>query len=159
MRVQRNRVQLRQYKMYVDLRDTGFAPHFMFEGYWEYWITEFVWRNVRPGQVALDLGANHGYYTLLLVDLVGPGGKVHAFEPNPRLAELLDMNIALNGFWRTARARAEAVGTGPVVVAVPARRRTWWCPCATRRTPTWCRRNGASRRTWTRPASRFMRCP
>jgi hypothetical protein len=51
---------LGQYKMYVDLRDTGFAPHLMFEGYWEYWITEFMWRNVRPGQVALDLGANHG---------------------------------------------------------------------------------------------------
>ncbi len=101
---------LGQYKMYVDLRDTGFAPHLMFEGYWEYWITEFVWRNVRPGQVALDLGANHGYYTLLLADLVGAGGKVHAFEPNPRLAELLDMNIALNGFWRVAEARREAVG-------------------------------------------------
>ena len=101
---------LGQFKMYVDLRDTGFAPHLMFEGYWEYWITEFMWRNVRPGQVALDLGANHGYYTLLLADLVGPGGEVHAFEPNPRLAELLDMNIALNGFWRVARARREAVG-------------------------------------------------
>ena len=101
---------LGQYKMYVDLRDTSFAPHLMFEGYWEYWITEFVWRNVRPGPVALDLGANHGYYTLLMADLVGPGGKVYAFEPNPRLAELLDMNIALNGFWRVAEARAEAVG-------------------------------------------------
>ena len=101
---------LGQYKMYVDLRDTGFVPHLMFEGYWEYWITEFMWRNVRPGQVALDLGANHGYYTLLLADLVGLGGKVHAFEPNPRLAELLDMNIALNGFWRVAEARQEAVG-------------------------------------------------
>ena len=101
---------LGRYKMYVDLRDTGFAPHLMFEGYWEYWITEFVWRNVKPGQVALDVGANHGYYTLLLADLVGPGGKVHAFEPNPRLAELLDRNIALNGFWHVAEARAAAVG-------------------------------------------------
>ncbi|MBD0271075.1 MAG: FkbM family methyltransferase [Acetobacteraceae bacterium] len=100
---------LGQYKMYVDLRDTGFVPHLMFEGYWEYWITEFVWRNVRPGEVALDLGANHGYYTLLLADLVGARGKVHAFEPNPRLAELLERNIALNGFWNVAEARAEAV--------------------------------------------------
>ena len=100
---------LGQYKMYVDLRDTGFVPRLMFEGFWEYWITDFVWRNVKPGQVALDLGANHGYYTLLLADLVGAGGKVHAFEPNPRLAELLGLNIALNGFWRVVEARAEAV--------------------------------------------------
>ena len=103
---------LGQWKMYVDLRDTGFAPHLMLEGFWEYWITDFVWRNVKPGQVALDLGANHGYYTLLLADLVGPAGKVHAFEPNPRVAELLRRNIALNGFWRTAEAREEAVGDG-----------------------------------------------
>jgi FkbM family methyltransferase len=101
---------LGRYKMYVDLRDTGFAPHLMFEGYWEYWITDFMWRNVKPGQVAVDVGANHGYYTLLLADLVGPGGKVHAFEPNPRLAELLDRNIALNGFWHVAEARAAAAG-------------------------------------------------
>jgi FkbM family methyltransferase len=100
---------LGRYKMYVDLRDTGFVPHLMFEGYWEYWITDFIWRNVRPRQVALDLGANHGYYTLLLADLVGAGGKVHAFEPNPRLTELLERNIALNGFWHVAEARPEAV--------------------------------------------------
>lgn len=101
---------LGRHKMYVDLRDTGFAPHLMFEGYWEYWITDFVWRNVKPGQVTVDVGANHGYYTLLLADLVGPKGKVHAFEPNPRLAELLRQNIALNGFWHIADARAAAVG-------------------------------------------------
>jgi FkbM family methyltransferase len=100
---------LGRFKMYVDLRDTGFAPHLMFEGFWEYWITDFIWRNVKLGDVALDLGANHGYYTLLLSDLVGHEGEVHAFEPNPRLGELLHRNVALNGFWNVARIRAEAV--------------------------------------------------
>jgi FkbM family methyltransferase len=108
---------LGRYKMYVDLRDTGFAPHLMFEGYWEYWITDFMWRNVKPGQVAIDVGANHGYYTLLLADLVGPGGKVQAFEPNPRLAELLDQNIALNGFWHVAEAKAAAISDEDGVTA------------------------------------------
>ena len=101
---------LGRHKMYVDLRDTGFAPHLMFEGYWEYWITDFMWRNVKPGQVCVDVGANHGYYTLLLADLVGARGKVHAFEPNPRLAELLGLNVAVNGFWHVAEARAAALG-------------------------------------------------
>lgn len=103
---------LGRYKMYVDLRDTGFVPHLMFEGYWEYWISEFMWRNVQPGQVAVDVGANHGYYTVLLSDLVGPAGKVHAIEPNPRLAELLGLNVAVNGFWHIAEVRAAAVGDG-----------------------------------------------
>lgn len=89
---------LGRYKMYVDLRDAGFAPHLMFEGYWEYWNTEYVWRHVRPGQVCLDVGANHGYFTLLLADLVGASGTVHALEPNPRLFDLASRTVALNGF-------------------------------------------------------------
>ena len=115
---------LGRYKMYVDLRDTGFAPHLMFEGYWEYWITDFMWRNVKPGQVAVDVGANHGYYTVLLSDLVGPEGRVHAFEPNPRLAALLDLNVAVNGFWHVANPQAAALGEadgGVPEVVVPNR--------------------------------------
>jgi FkbM family methyltransferase len=89
---------LGRYKMYVDLRDAGFAPHLMFEGYWEYWNTEYVWGHVLPGQICLDVGANHGYFTLLLADLVGPSGTVHALEPNPHLFDLLSRTVALNGF-------------------------------------------------------------
>lgn len=101
---------LGRYKMYVDLRDKGFAPHLMYEGFWEYWLTEFIWRNVKPGHVALDVGANHGYYALLMADLVGPGGQVHAFEPNPRMVQLLRDTAALNGFWQAIRVHATAVG-------------------------------------------------
>jgi FkbM family methyltransferase len=42
-------------------------------------------RYVRPGRVVLDVGAHFGFYTLLLSKLVGEGGKVFAFEPNPEL--------------------------------------------------------------------------
>jgi FkbM family methyltransferase len=104
---------LGRYKMYVDLRDAGFAPHLMFEGYWEYWVTEHMWNHVKPGMVALDVGANHGYFTLLLGDLVGPEGSVHALEPNPRLADLLGRTIALNGFWRRVKALQAAAGAQP----------------------------------------------
>ncbi len=101
---------LGRYKMYVDLRDRGFTPHLMFEGYWEYWLTSFIWRNVKPGQVALDLGANHGYYAILFADLVGAAGRVHAFEPNPRMVELLRDNVAVNGFWHAIAVHAAAAG-------------------------------------------------
>jgi FkbM family methyltransferase len=40
---------------------------------------------VRPGDVVLDIGANIGLHTALLADLVGPTGRVHAFEPNDEL--------------------------------------------------------------------------
>ncbi|MBN1397928.1 MAG: FkbM family methyltransferase [Bacteroidetes bacterium] len=34
------------------------------------------------GQTVLDIGANIGFYTGIFSDIVGPGGKVHAFEPD-----------------------------------------------------------------------------
>jgi FkbM family methyltransferase len=36
---------------------------------------------VRPGDVCVDVGAAAGLYTVLLADLVGPGGQVHSVEP------------------------------------------------------------------------------
>lgn len=108
---------LGRHKMFVDRRDAGFAPHLMFEGYWEYWLTEFIWRNVAPGEVVLDVGANHGYYTVLMADLVGAAGRVHAFEPNPRLVDLLGRTVALNGFWGLVQVHPVAVAdaAGPAM--------------------------------------------
>jgi FkbM family methyltransferase len=44
---------------------------------------KLVDRVVRPGQTVIDIGADLGLYSLRLAELVGPSGRVHAFEPNP----------------------------------------------------------------------------
>jgi FkbM family methyltransferase len=44
---------------------------------------------VRRGDVVCDVGANRGYFTRLFSDIVGPEGKVHAFEPGPDAVEML----------------------------------------------------------------------
>ena len=49
-----------------------------------------------PGDVFIDVGANFGYYTLLGALIVGHEGHVHAFEPQPQVAEELKRNVALN---------------------------------------------------------------
>ena len=54
---------------------------------------------VRPGQRVLDIGANWGLFTARLGRLVGPGGRVDAFEPLPAHAATL----------RAVEARLEAV--------------------------------------------------
>ena len=51
----------------------------------------YLQRHVRPGDVALDVGANFGYYTILFSQLVGHGW-VHAFEPNPDCYKVLKQN-------------------------------------------------------------------
>src|SRR6266446_1087723 len=50
---------------------------------------------VQPGMTVLDIGANIGYYSALLSQLVGPSGKVHAFEINESVIEVLERNIRL----------------------------------------------------------------
>ena len=52
---------------------------------------------IQPGWTAVDVGANIGYFTLLMADRVGPQGKVIAFEPLAENFRILQENIQLNG--------------------------------------------------------------
>jgi FkbM family methyltransferase len=49
---------------------------------------------VRPGAVVVDVGANFGAYTLALARLVGPAGRVIAFEPVPPVKDVLARSSA-----------------------------------------------------------------
>ncbi len=58
----------------------------------------FVRELAQPGMVALDIGANHGIYTLALAARLAGSGQVFAFEPDPRPRLLLEESVALNGW-------------------------------------------------------------
>jgi len=51
---------------------------------------------LRPGDVALDVGANIGAHTIPMAQLVGPAGSVYAFEPQRIVFQILCGNVALN---------------------------------------------------------------
>jgi FkbM family methyltransferase len=70
----------------------------LLDGFWESWLTTFIAARVKPGDSVIDVGANHGYYTLLMADLVGPTGRVAAVEPNPAMCRLLRRSVSVNGF-------------------------------------------------------------
>jgi len=89
---------LGRYKMYVDPNDHGLSPHLILDGFWEMPTTEAIVDLVKPGMVVADVGANLGYFTLLMADKVGSSGKVFAFEPNPQMAFRIDRSVQLNGF-------------------------------------------------------------
>lgn len=103
---------LGRYKMLLDSRDMALAPHLMLDGYWELWCTEFMLQRITPGMVAVDVGANLGYFSLLMADLVGPHGRVVAVEPNPHLATLLAHNLGLKGFAPRTRVERVAAAAG-----------------------------------------------
>lgn len=113
---------LGRYKAYVDTTDIGLCSHLMLDGYWEMWVTEALRDLVRPGMVVADIGANVGYFTLLMAEQVGSSGRVHAFEPNPRLAGLVDKSLMVNGFSRWANIHQTALGDQDgrsVILVVP----------------------------------------
>ena len=112
---------LGRYKMYVDTNDIGVASHLMLDGYWEMWNTEAIVGLLKPGMTALDIGAHCGYFSVLMGDLVGPEGRVLAFEPNPPIAELLRRSVAVNGHYRRTTVHEVALGAAPGMasLAVP----------------------------------------
>jgi FkbM family methyltransferase len=61
---------------------------------------EFLRHWLRPGMTVIDIGANHGVYSLPMARLVGPTGQVFAYEPGSETRALLkrsrDLNAAAN---------------------------------------------------------------
>ena len=64
----------------------------------------FVRRWLRPGMHAVDVGANAGIYTASMAGAVGPQGRVWAYEPGPRSADLLQAMLEANRFDRVVPA-------------------------------------------------------
>ena len=65
-------------------------------GTYEPQISAVLRKHCRPGATVFDIGANVGYHTLLLSQVVGEQGQVHAFEPVPETAASLEQTVALN---------------------------------------------------------------
>ncbi len=82
------------------------------KGYYEPWVSDFIARSLKPGQVAIDIGANIGCHTLVMASAVGQGGMVLAFEPNPRILLRLQANLRLNRFDHV-KALSTALGDKP----------------------------------------------
>lgn len=80
-------------RIYIDTEDTAFAPHMILNGFWESWVT-LALRRLPLGGIAYDVGANHGYFALVLAKL---GYRVDAFEPQAALCSLIRRSAALNG--------------------------------------------------------------
>jgi FkbM family methyltransferase len=90
----------------VWLTDEDIAIHTTADNYIEYTIlstgtyedeiSKLIKISLKPGDVALDIGANIGLQSLRMSKCVGNEGKVYAFEPLTYLQEKFSNNIKLN---------------------------------------------------------------
>jgi FkbM family methyltransferase len=58
----------------------------------------FLANHLAAGDVFYDIGANIGFHSTLAARLVGPTGRVYAFEPHQESADAAAANAARNGF-------------------------------------------------------------
>lgn len=114
IRLQGFSVNIRGQRLFADSLDRILAALL-----WKYRLlgdleTRLMKQFVANGMVAVDIGANIGYYTLVLATSVGSDGTVYAFEPEPRNFNQLARFISVNGH-RNIKAFQSAVSdrSGP----------------------------------------------
>lgn len=105
----------------------GLIPNSIWlKGTYDLVAAETIWRLIEPGETALDVGANFGYFTSLMAVRCGAAGKVIAFEPQPRMHDELLANCELwkNGQMAAVETHKEALSShsGEGTLAMP---RSW----------------------------------
>lgn len=112
------RVTHRGLKMAVHRRDDMYISECIKRyGIWEPTETDYLLDNLAAGDTYIDIGANIGYFSIIAADIVGPEGKVYAFEPDTQNFAMLDLNMATNHF-RNAKLVQAAISDRPGIGAL-----------------------------------------
>jgi FkbM family methyltransferase len=90
-------VKVEGFKLALHQHDSIISESIRKSNVWAEAETKLFRELIKPGMVVVDVGANIGYFSLLASALVGPQGRVHAFEPDPLNCSLLRKSIRLNG--------------------------------------------------------------
>lgn len=83
------------------------------EGTYEPATGNLISLSLRPGFVAMDIGANIGVHTLRMAKAVGEQGKVISCEPMPHLQNKLKANVQLNRLESIVQIMGIAISDAP----------------------------------------------
>ena len=79
------------------LNDTGYLDRCIIDtGIFEKRSTNLLPYLVKEGDIVLDVGANIGYYSVLISKLIGESGQIFAFEPTKYFGTVLKNNLNEN---------------------------------------------------------------
>ena len=89
-----------KFKMVLDENDTDVSSQIREYGWYddEKIEIQIFEKYLKSGMTVLDLGANVGFYTMLSRSIVGENGRIFAFEPSQRNANLIRASIEENSF-------------------------------------------------------------
>jgi FkbM family methyltransferase len=108
--------------IYLDMRDEMCRDVLRKSPYsehpWEPGEQAVIKRVVRRGDVVFDIGAHFGEHCVLLSSIVGPEGRVIAFEPNPERIDNLSRTVQQHGNGAVL-AFAVSDASGDAVLFVP----------------------------------------
>ena len=100
-------VRLPRFSIFASDDDLAVGRH-VCGGTYEPGVTEISNRYVKPDMSVVDIGANIGYFTMLMASLVDQSGLVVAVEPNPENIKLLEASRRVNGFGQVLVIQAAA---------------------------------------------------
>ena len=84
------------FDLWIHPNDEILSRSIVYDKIWEPETTKLIKKIIHEGDIGIDLGANIGYFTILMANLVGTSGKVFSFEPAPQNFEILQKNIKQN---------------------------------------------------------------
>jgi len=113
--------KLHGYEMLIDLASWSNRETYFLGRFYDLPNQLLIKALVRPGETVVDIGANEGMISLIAAQVVGPGGKVISFEPNPVPRAKLEASLARNGIgWVDIRAKGLSDEPATLTLSVPA---------------------------------------
>ena len=88
-------VNVQGHEMYLDPSD---SLRLSTNGVFEPYTTQVIKQNISSDDIVIDIGANIGYFTLIMAKCIRENGKVFSFEPEPKNFELLKKNVEINNY-------------------------------------------------------------
>jgi FkbM family methyltransferase len=84
-----------KYQFKVDISKPIQRSMWLDDGY-EAETQALIRKTLKPGMVVLDIGSHVGFYTILMAEAVGEGGRVYCFEAHKPNYDLLAENVRIN---------------------------------------------------------------
>lgn len=78
-------VSIRNIDVDVDITETSGRLTYFYSNPYRKAVVDAVITALKPGDVFVDIGAHLGYFSIIAARVVGPSGRVIAFEPHERL--------------------------------------------------------------------------